>query len=219
MTKTGGATKRIVGKIIVALFALCMWASSHAQTASFAATPAYVYWTNTDNGTVGRATITGTGVNQTFIPSITGGAVGGAGMTVNGSYIYWTGANGGTATTIARANLNGTNVIRNFITGAHNPCGVAVSSSYIYWAGDVGTSIGRANLNGTNVDQNFITTGNGVCGVAVTSSYIYWANYRTAEIGRASINGTGVNLDFIRGSGAGIAIEGNYIYFTTSSNT
>jgi virginiamycin B lyase len=220
MTKTiyCATEKRIFGKTILAVFLLCAWvASSHAQAVPPPAAT-YVYWTNSNNGSIGRATTSGTDVNEKFIPS---GPVGGAGLTVDGKHIYWSTANGGTATDIARANLNGTGVNRKFITGAQNPCGVAVNSSHIYWAGDVGTSIGRANLNGTGVNQNFISTGTGVCGVIVTSSHIYWANYQTQEIGRANLDGSGINQSFISGagSGAGIAIEGNHIYFTTSGGT
>ena len=76
MTKTGCVTKRIFGKLLVALLVLCVWASSHVQTASSATTPTFVYWTNSDDGTVGRATTTGTRVNQQFIGSITGGGGG-----------------------------------------------------------------------------------------------------------------------------------------------
>jgi virginiamycin B lyase len=175
----------------------------------------YIYWTNNKNGTVGRATIEGTGVQQKFIPSTTGGKGGGGGMTSNKQYIYWTSANGGTATTLLRAKLDGSNVNKNFITGAHNPCGVTVDSKYIYWGGDVGSAIGRANLDGTGVNQTFITTGTGVCGVVVTSSHIYWANYETGWIGRANLNGTGVNQDFIQTAAAGsLAIAGKYMYWT-----
>jgi hypothetical protein len=177
---------------------------------------AYIYWTNSVDGSLGRASISGKGANENFI---TLGPSGGAGLTVDTNYIYWTGANGGQATTIARAALNGTDVDSTFITGAQNPCGVAVNSKYIYWAGDVGSSIGRANLDGSGVNQDFITTGTGVCGVAVTKHYIYWANYETGEIGRAKLDGTGANDNFISGCGSGIAIEGKYIYFTVSSNT
>lgn len=215
------------GRPIMVFFLLCVSAvSSHGQTVSdpggfgeqSAATKARgsVYWTNTVNGSVGRATVLGTHVSEKFIALDT---TGGGGLTVNKNHIYWTSANGGTATTIARANLDGTGVDPTFITGAQNPCGVAVDGSNIYWAGDVGTSIGRANLDGTDVNQDFITTGNGVCGVAVTRSDIYWANYETGHIGRAKLDGSHVKDDFITGCGSGIAIEGKYIYFTTPSGT
>ena len=210
---------RIFSKTVQAVFLLGIWAvSTHAETVP-AASKAYVYWTNNDNGSIGRAATTGTGADETFIASITGGAVGGAGLTLDNSYIYWTSANGGSATTIARASLDGTDVNNEFITGALNPCGIAVNSSYIYWAGDVGTSIGRANIDGTGANQEFIETGNGVCGVAVTKSYIYWANYETGDIGRAKLDGSDVNDHFISGSSSGVAVEGDYIYFTAGDGT
>jgi len=223
MTKARAAETRIFSTAIVAFFLL--WAaSSPAQTVSgqarFATPPAkakgYIYWTNSLSGTVGRATTAGAHAKEKFIvlkPK------GGGGLTVNKDYIYWTSANGGTATTIARASLDGTGVDKSFITGARNPCGVAVDSAYIYWAGDLGSSIGRANLDGSGVNQAFIATGTGVCGVAVTKKYIYWANYETGEIGRAGIDGSDVNEDFISGCGSGIAIQGDYIYFTAASGT
>jgi hypothetical protein len=177
----------------------------------------YIYWTNDRNGSVGRADVDGSGVNEAFIHSTTKGKVGGAGMTVDKQFVYWTSANGGSATTILRAKLNGSAVNKTFITGAHNPCGVTVDSKHIYWGGDVGTAIGRANLNGTGVNQDFITTGNGVCGVAVTSTHIYWANYETNWIGRANLDGTHVNLDFIQTTAsASVAISGQYIYFANA---
>ena len=48
------------------------------------------------------------------------------GVAVNDTHIFW-GNNGGDA--IGRANLDGTGVDQNFITGADNPCGVTLSSA------------------------------------------------------------------------------------------
>ena len=213
MTKpTGRAAERHgFGKTMIALALLCAAAAAPSALAK-----PYLYWTNSLDGSLGRAPISGKHAIENFI---TLGASGGAGLTVNSNYIYWSGANGGSATNIARANLDGTGVNPSFITGAHNPCGVAVNSNYIYWAGDVGTTIGRANLDGTGVNQDFITTGTGVCGVAVTKKYIYWANYQTAQIGRAKLNGKKITNGFIVGCGSGIAIVGKYIYFTSASGS
>ncbi|MCI0468238.1 MAG: hypothetical protein L0Y57_14770 [Beijerinckiaceae bacterium] len=180
-----------------------------------AAVAKYIYWTNSLNGTIGRANINGTSPNQRFIPSTTGGAVGGAGVTVKGQFIYWTSANGGTAKTILRAKIDGTGVIKNFITGAFNPCGITGNSTHLYWAGDAGTAIGRANRNGTGVNHNLITTGTGVCGVAVTTTHIYWANYQTSWIGRAKLDGTGVIQHFIPTNGSAfVAIRAPFIYWS-----
>jgi virginiamycin B lyase len=193
-------------------------------TASLSQTPRdspaaadYLYWTNYQNGSVGRDGVGG--VNENFIPSVTGGAIGGASIALNGQYIYWASANGGTATTIARANLDGTDVDADFITGLQNPCGIAVNTTYIYWSNSAGTTIGRANLDGSDVNNDFIDTGGQVCGIALTSSHIYWSNYVTVEIGRANLNGSDVDLNFIPGGPGGVAIEGDYIYWTSNGGT
>jgi hypothetical protein len=177
----------------------------------------YIYWTNDHNGSIGRANANGAGVNETFIHSTTKGKVGGGGLTTNKQFVYWTSANGGTATTILRAKLDGSAVDKTFITGAQNPCGITVNSKYLYWGGDVGSAIGRANLDGTGVNRDFIATGTGVCGVVVTSTHIYWANYQTNWIGRANLDGSGVDLDFIQTEAAGsVAISGKYIYWANN---
>lgn len=213
---------RIFGVTTIACSLICAWAaSSSAQTVSVqhpAKAKGYVYWTNYNDGSIGRATIKGKKVNEKFTTLNTANE--GAGITVDSSYIYWSLANGGTGTYIARANLDGSGANGAFInTGGDNPCGVAVDSSYIYWAGDVGSYIGRANLDGSGVNQDFIETGTRVCGIAVTSKYIYWSNYVNGEIGRANLDGSGANNDFINASAGEIAIVGNYIYFSTAGGT
>ena len=191
--------------------------SSTSLTSSTDASTSYIYWTNYTTGAVGRATITGTSPNESFIKT---GVAGGAGLTATSQFLYWTSANGGTATTILRANLNGTGLNKKFITGASNPCGITHDSTYIYWGGDVGTAIGRAKLEGSDVDHNFIAVGSGVCGVAVTSTHIYWANYRTNEIGRANIDGSSPNLKFIPTVAAGsLSIQGSFIYWPSNNGT
>jgi hypothetical protein len=176
----------------------------------------FIYWTNDRNGSIGRANIDGSGVNEAFIHSTTGGKIGGGGMAVDKHDIYWTSANGGTATTVLGAKLNGSGVKKDLITGGHNPCGVTADSKYIYWAGDVGSAIGRANRNGTGANPNFIATGAGVCGLVVTSTRIYWANYETNWIGTAKLDGTDVNLQFIQTEAAGSVVlssDGKYLYW------
>ena len=50
----------------------------------------YVYWSNGNNGAIGRANLDGTGVNQSFITGASG-----PGVAVDSQYIYWDNANGG----------------------------------------------------------------------------------------------------------------------------
>jgi hypothetical protein len=121
----------------------------------------HLYWASSD-GTIGRANLDGTGVNNTFIT----GASRPCGVAVDGAHIYW--ASDAAAGTIGRAKLDGTGVNQSFITGATFACGVAVDAGHVYWANDGATgTIGRANLDGTGVNQSFLTGANFPCGVAV----------------------------------------------------
>ena len=80
------------------------------------------------------------------------------GLAVDANYIYWANSD---STTIGRANLDGTGVNQNFITGTSYANGLAVDGNYVYWTNMVTGTIGRANLDGTGVNQNFITTAGG----------------------------------------------------------
>ena len=92
----------------------------------------YVYWTNyvykeSAGGTIGRAKLDGTGVNQSFL----GGDLGDfnpAGVTVAAGHIYWSNTcmNSSDRNTIGRANLDGTGVNRSLISGANNPIGLVI---------------------------------------------------------------------------------------------
>src|SRR5215207_5951063 len=103
-----------------------------------------------------------------------------------GAFVYW--ANHGEAT-IGRANLDGTGVRSNFITGANGPVGIAVDGQHIYWANSNTNAIGRANLDGTEVVHNFITGASFPTGMAVDDQHVYWANVDTDSIGRANLDG------------------------------
>ena len=211
--------------VAAALLAVA-WGSSPADAAlaprGGAAAGGYLYWSNAaavapGNGTIGRARLNGTDLNQKFI---TGASVAGV-VLVFGGYLYWTNLvpakdGGGT---IGRARLNGTDVNQKFIKTAQSegPDDVVADSGHIYWANDF--NIGRANLNGTDVDQNFIAVPNGPSGVsalAVNARYIYWTDETAGTIGRARLNGTQVNQRFITGAAfpqTGLAVDSRYIYW------
>ena len=70
----------------------------------------YIYWTDETAGTIGRALLNGTHVNQRFI---TGASFDMVGLAVDSRFIYWT--NDGTDR-IGRARLNGSDVNERFIT-------------------------------------------------------------------------------------------------------
>ncbi|HME68358.1 MAG TPA: hypothetical protein VKM54_00615, partial [Myxococcota bacterium] len=83
----------------------------------------YIYWTDVNTNSIGRANLDGTRVSQSFIT----GTNGPNGVTVDGTYIYWTNNGNGSGNTIGRANLDGTDVNESFITGASGPDFLAVS--------------------------------------------------------------------------------------------
>ena len=76
----------------------------------------YVHRTN-DNGTIGRAKLDGSGIDQAFIT----GATRPVGIAVDQGHIYWANAD---ANSIGRANLDGSGVNQSFVTGAISPVGV-----------------------------------------------------------------------------------------------
>jgi hypothetical protein len=165
---------------------------------------AFVYWSN--NMTLGRANLDGTGVN----PNLLGVGLGVFGVAVDSQHIYWTNTFG----TIGRANLDGSGADKSFITSAGSPMGVAVDGQHIYWANGY-DAIARANLDGSGVDLTFITGATVPTGVAVDGQHIYWTNLE-GTIGRANLDGSGVDQDFITSPGVlwGVAVDGQHIYWT-----
>jgi virginiamycin B lyase len=169
-----------------------------------------IYWANQNSNSIGRASVDGTSVDQSFIT----GASQPGGVAIDGSHVYWTNFN---SSEIGRANLNGTGANQNFVTSAGGPNGVAVDGSHIYWANGATNAIGRANLNGTGANQSFIGA-NGPIGVAVDGSHIYWVNSGTDTIARANLNGSSPNQSFITGTNGatGVAVDGAHVYWTNA---
>lgn len=174
-----------------------------------AATP-HLYWTNYGDGSIGRADLDGTNVDQGFIT----GASDPIGIDAGGSHLYWT--NEG-SDSVGRADLDGTDVDQGLIGGADAPSGVAVGAGHIYWVNNGTGSIGRADLDGTNVDQAFITGGTAMTGVAVDAHHVYWVNQSPGSIGRADLDGTDVDHAFIPGvanPGWALAVDDDHIHWT-----
>jgi hypothetical protein len=186
----------------------------------------HIYWSNPDDGTIGRANLDGTGVDPAFIR--------GAGapnfIAVDSSHIYWSNRSSdaeystveptGTGS-LGRANLDGSDVQPNCITGVTNPTGIAVGvggdSDHLYWGnaqlftgfGSV-HQIGRTDISGDCASANsaanpgFIElsdTNDRPAGLAVDANSIYWAsnppNNGGGPIERANIDGTGPQTPII----------------------
>ncbi len=198
---------------------LCGWAVGFVIACgllSASRAGAEVYWDNTTNDAIGRASLDGTGANQSFVAS----AGYSYGVAVDGQHIYWANTSNGT---IGRANLDGSGVDQSFITGAHVPISVAVDGQQIYWGNGSSNTIGRASLDGGSVNQSFITGADGLAGLALDGQHVYWGNAGTGAIGRANLDGSGVDQSFILGGSGvvpnGVAVDAQHIYWTDSSDS
>jgi virginiamycin B lyase len=132
------------------------------------------------------------------------------------AFVYW-----GQGVSVARANLDGSDVKPNFVAPSGAAQGVAVDGQHVYWTDYFTNTIGRANLDGTGIDQAFIspaTAGSTPQGVAVDGQHIYWTDAR-GTIARANLDGSDVDQSFITGAyaGAGVAVDGQYIYWADSA--
>ncbi len=171
----------------------------------------HIYWGDTSNGSIDRATLDGTEPNLPFI----GGLTAPCGVAVDGSHVYWADLE---ANMIGRANLDGSDVEPGFIVGAAGPCGIAVDGSHVFWANLDGGTIGRAALEGSEVDERFISGLSAPCGIALTSGGIYWGSQGppgAGAIGRANLDGTGVEQQLITGVGEpwAVATDGSHLYW------
>ena len=137
---------------------------------------AFIYWTDGNAGTIGRASSEGSHVEPAFIT----GADAPCGVTADDEFIYWAESAG----TIGRARLDGTHVNHSFITGPYLWCGPSTDAGQLYWAvakntnaGRVG-SVGHASASGVGVNENFIQDPFGwAIATASFDGYLYWTNF------------------------------------------
>ncbi len=145
-----------------------------------------------------RAGLDGSALTQAFVgtPPPPGA------VAQDAQHIYW--IHDGS---IARANLNGTDVQPNFITGVR-AYQLALGQQHIFWLGGHG-SLGRADLHGNHVETSMLDLFSPVGHVpptylVVTGGFVYWGYHHTGAvsnllpIGRARVTGTKVNFSFLR---------------------
>jgi virginiamycin B lyase len=140
--------------------------SGLGQPCGVAVDASHLYWTDLKNvNRIGRADLDGTNVIPDFIE------YGACGVAVDSEHIFWSTL----ASSIGKANLDGSMANDEFIAGLERPCGVALEGGRIYWAeeGGGGTgSVGVANQDGTAVTRSLITDLRPPCGVAVDSTVL-----------------------------------------------
>lgn len=178
-----------------------------------------MYWAN--RGQIAAANLDGSNLDVEYVENSQTPAqlYDVCGVAIDASHIYWASAAGNE---IGRANIDGTDPIYNFISGASEPCGVAVDSKHIYWANRGGVSIGRATLDGREVQQGFATGMHRPCGVAVDNSFVYWGSFLEDAVGRAELHESQAGpaeAEFVReADGAcGVAVDGAHVYWGSYS--
>ncbi|HXS33590.1 MAG TPA: hypothetical protein VN758_07460, partial [Solirubrobacterales bacterium] len=154
-----------------------------------------------------------------------------AGLASDATHVYWADP---VADAIGRAKLDGSEVEKDFITGADNPQYVAVDATHVYWTnaadGQVSTgTIGRAKLGASEaeeIDQGFIEGATNPQGIDAEGEFIYWGNGgstdATRTIGRAKLGASEaeeidqgfieVGGDFQKLTPQGIAVNATRIY-------
>jgi hypothetical protein len=180
-------------------------------------------------GTIGRANLDGSGVDQSFIPrpgSDPSYLVLPNSIAVDRTHLYWNEAFGGPSEDqwwvgIRRANLNGSRVQTIVGSDRDSDSGafwLAVQAGHLYWTSPPGIS--RANLDGSAVELGFITVQ--AWDVAVVGEHIYWTSPSDRAIGRARLDGSRVEPAFIRRTKdfpTHLAVDGRYLYWTNLLRT
>lgn len=210
-------SKRMPGALavpVICAIALLLVVSSSAQAA--------IYWTDSNAGTIGRASLDGSAVGRSFIDD----PVNPWGIVANSGHLFWTDVNRGT---ISRARLNGRGVTRRFVRmpgwWTPIPRNLALDGRHLFWShGD--NFIGRSRINGRKVQPRFVDTrSSAVWGVAVGGRHIFWTSNDPAfdpppRVGRARLNGTRVNRLFIKSpTGPGDMVRHRGFIYWTNSNT
>ncbi len=159
-------------------------------------TPPKIYWTDLWTGTIQRANLDGSGVED--LVTHTGGVS--LALDSGAGKMYWTVLE---LDKIQRANLDGSG-IEDLVTQAEAAFGLALDlgAGKMYWTGR--DKIQRANLDGSGVEDLVITRGtdNDPFDLALVpgAGKMYWTATEGGTIRRANLDGSGVE-DLVTGLG------------------
>ncbi len=178
----------------------------------------HIYWADPLRGSIGRARLDGTEVEDDFLA----GLVAPRWVAVDGQYVYWSNFSGGG--TIGRARLDrGAPPEPDFISGVGKPQGVAVDATKIYWANGAPNGIGRANIDGSAIEPAFhpLSRVEVPRGIAVDGAHIYWTeNEPGGFVSRSDLDGTNEIFRFIDPTAElrGLALDGQHVYWVAAGS-
>lgn len=187
--------------------------------AGIAVDDTHIYWANPTRGSIGRAGLDGSGVEEDFVAGVGQPRW----VAVDDEYVYWTNAGaaeGPGEGTIGRARLDGGAPEPDFISGASKPQGIAINDSHIFWANDGTHAIARAKIDGSEVEPvfHFLGVVEVPQGVALDDSHIYWTvNSPTSYVSRSDLDGSHETFRFIGANEElrGIAVDGDHVYWAS----
>jgi hypothetical protein len=113
------------------------------------------------------------------------------------NYLFWTNSQG--APTIARADLDGSDVKGSFVTAGNAgslPNGLAISGTHLYWTLFSGNTMGRARKDGSDVRPSFISplsSAAGGPGSVSVDQYVLTASTNGTGTGNLASSPPGIN--------------------------
>jgi hypothetical protein len=190
---------------------------SDGRACGVAVSSEHLYWAGFRG--IGRRRLEGEGV---YPATIVPGLQQPCGLTIDQSHLYWgnpsSGPLGSRSGSLGRANLDGSQADRAFVTGLERPCDVTVGGGHVFWIERYG--VGRANLDGSSPERPFIALPAvyGGCGLTASEGHLYWG--QGGAIARANLEGGEIDHAFIPASGAaeGIAVQGGRVYWAGRSD-
>ena len=182
-----------------------------------ALTDVYMYWASWSFGSIQRAKLDGTHLQDVVTGLVSPRDVA---LDIARNKMYWVDADG---RKLQRANLDGSNV-EDLVNTQGHPFGVAVDtiSGKVYWSIWGPGKIRRANLDGTHV-EDFVT---GLSepediDLDLSAGKIYWTDTVTNKIQRANLNGSNVEdlvtVGLSHSLGLTLDVAGGKMYWTNTS--
>jgi hypothetical protein len=186
-----------------------------------------VYWLNKGNGSIGYASLDGSGAGLLDTAGAPFANPAGLAIDPASGRIYWGNPETGNSS-IGYANLNGSGAGRLDIVGATaEPNGLAVdpANGRIYWSNFGANKISYMPLGG-GAAHDLETAGasiDGPEGVAIDSATgrIYWSNWNGNSIGYAGVDGGGggtANLNQFVSKPIGLATDGAAVYWASEGS-